>query len=33
MRQRLVEIGGECKIESHPGKGTVITVELPLAAA
>jgi signal transduction histidine kinase len=33
MRQRLVEIGGECKIESQPGKGTVITVELPLAAA
>jgi signal transduction histidine kinase len=33
MRQRLSEIGGECKIESHVGKGTIIVVELPLPAA
>ncbi len=30
MRQRLDEIGGECRIESDLGKGTTITVELPL---
>jgi signal transduction histidine kinase/ligand-binding sensor domain-containing protein len=29
MRQRMQEIGGECRIESHPGKGTRITLELP----
>jgi signal transduction histidine kinase len=33
MRQRLVEIGGECKIESHVGSGTSIIVELPLPSA
>lgn len=30
MRQRLSEIGGDCRIQSRPGAGTVITVELPL---
>ncbi len=29
MRQRLAEIGGDCRIQSHPGSGTTITVELP----
>ena len=29
MRQRLTEIGGECRIESRAGAGTKITVELP----
>ncbi|HTL72280.1 MAG TPA: two-component regulator propeller domain-containing protein [bacterium] len=32
MRQRLTEIGGECQIHSNPGKGTTISVELPLPA-
>ncbi len=32
MRQRLDEIGGECKITSHVGEGTSITVVLPLPA-
>jgi signal transduction histidine kinase/ligand-binding sensor domain-containing protein len=32
MRQRLAEIGGECRIESDLGKGTTISVELPLRA-
>jgi len=32
MRQRLDEIGGRCQIESHVGKGTRITFELPLSA-
>ena len=30
MRQRLAEIGGECRIESQVGKGTTITIELNL---
>ena len=29
MRQRLTEIGGECRIQSRVGIGTAITVELP----
>jgi signal transduction histidine kinase/ligand-binding sensor domain-containing protein len=29
MRQRLAEIGGECRIESKTGAGTKILVELP----
>ena len=29
MRERLVEIGGACRIESRVGVGTTITVELP----
>ena len=33
MRQRLIEIGGECRVESHPGVGTVVHVRLPLPAA
>jgi signal transduction histidine kinase/ligand-binding sensor domain-containing protein len=28
IRQRLQEIGGQCRIESRPGAGTVITIEL-----
>ncbi len=32
MRQRLAEIGGECKIQSLIGSGTTILVELPLPA-
>jgi signal transduction histidine kinase/ligand-binding sensor domain-containing protein len=30
MRQRLAEIGGDCRIQSRPGTGTAITMELPL---
>ncbi|HEY3762538.1 MAG TPA: two-component regulator propeller domain-containing protein [Verrucomicrobiae bacterium] len=29
MRQRLAEIGGDCRIQSRPGAGTTITVDLP----
>jgi len=29
MRQRLAEIGGECRIESRAGTGTTITFEVP----
>jgi signal transduction histidine kinase/streptogramin lyase len=29
MRQRLTEIGGECRIQSHLGTGTTITIEQP----
>jgi signal transduction histidine kinase len=29
MRQRMSEIGGECRIESKTGTGTKITAELP----
>ena len=29
MRQRLTEVGGECRIQSRVGVGTAITVELP----
>jgi signal transduction histidine kinase/ligand-binding sensor domain-containing protein len=31
MRQRATEIGGECKIESRPGAGTKVVVDMPLA--
>ena len=33
MRQRLVEIGGECKIQSQTGAGTTITIELAKAGS
>jgi signal transduction histidine kinase/ligand-binding sensor domain-containing protein len=29
MRQRLAEIGGECRLESRPGAGTKVTFQLP----
>ncbi len=29
MRQRIQEIGGQCRIESQPGAGTKVLVELP----
>jgi signal transduction histidine kinase len=29
MRQRLTELGGRCRIESRPGAGTRVTLELP----
>ena len=29
MRQRLTEIGGQCRIQSRVGAGTVITIEFP----
>ena len=32
LRQRLAEIGGECRIQSRVGAGTSITLELPLLA-
>jgi signal transduction histidine kinase len=30
MRQRLAEVSGECEVRSQPGKGTSISVTLPL---
>jgi signal transduction histidine kinase/ligand-binding sensor domain-containing protein len=32
MRERVAEIGGECRVESRVGAGTVITIELPWPA-
>ena len=29
MRERMSEIGGECRVESRVGTGTTITIELP----
>jgi signal transduction histidine kinase len=29
MRQRLADIGGECRIESQPGAGTKVSLRLP----
>ncbi len=29
MRQRFADIGGECRIDSHPGQGTKVTLRLP----
>jgi len=29
MRQRLAEVGGECRIESRPGQGTKVALRLP----
>ena len=33
MRQRLAEVGGECRITSQVNVGTTITVQLPLPPA
>jgi signal transduction histidine kinase len=30
MRQRLTEIGGDCRIESNPGEETEVRFILPL---
>jgi signal transduction histidine kinase len=32
MRQRLADVGGECRFESRAGRGTVVVFRLPLAA-
>jgi signal transduction histidine kinase len=32
MRQRLSEIGGQCEILSEPGKGTQVTLTIPVKA-
>ena len=32
MRRRAVEVGGELWIQSKPGSGTTITLEIPLQA-
>jgi signal transduction histidine kinase/ligand-binding sensor domain-containing protein len=32
MRERVAEIGGECRVESRVGAGTTITIELPWPA-
>ena len=29
MRQRLADIGGECRIQSQPGAGTMVALALP----
>lgn len=33
MRERVLQIGGEIDIQSHPGNGTTVMVELPVAVA
>jgi signal transduction histidine kinase len=33
IRERASEIGGECRIESRPGSGTSVIVEIPWPAA
>ena len=33
LRQRLVEIGGQCSITSRPGRGTRVNLSVPLGAA
>jgi signal transduction histidine kinase len=30
MRERLRQLGGECRIESHSGQGTTVIFHLPL---
>jgi signal transduction histidine kinase len=30
MRQRLLDIGGECLVSSEPGKGTTVTMRIRL---
>ncbi len=30
MRERMAELGGECRIESQPEEGTRVVFELPL---
>jgi signal transduction histidine kinase len=30
MRERLANIGGECRIESAPGRGTTVILRWPL---
>jgi len=30
MRERAIQLGGELRIESQPGKGTLVLVEIPL---
>lgn len=32
MRQRLEVLGGKCRVESHAGRGTVVTLSVPLLA-
>jgi chemotaxis protein histidine kinase CheA len=31
MQQRLIEVGGECRVQSRVGAGTTITLDLPFA--
>ena len=31
MRQRLIDIGGECLVDSRPGNGTTVTMRIRLA--
>jgi signal transduction histidine kinase len=33
MSERVRLVGGECRIESTPGKGTTVAIRLPLVAA
>ena len=30
MRERITQLGGELRIESHPGKGTLVLAEIPI---
>ena len=30
MRERAEAVGGHCRIRSTPGKGTAITIDLPV---
>ncbi|MCP5532299.1 MAG: hypothetical protein H7A48_03945 [Akkermansiaceae bacterium] len=33
MRARMTELGGSCEVESHPGEGTQVILQLPLPPA
>jgi signal transduction histidine kinase len=33
LQQRLADVGGQCRIQSRPGQGTVVSLSVPLRAA
>jgi signal transduction histidine kinase len=33
MKERVRIMGGECSIESHPGRGTTVSVVIPLTGS
>jgi signal transduction histidine kinase len=33
LRQRLADVGGNCRVRSQPGTGTVVTLSMPLGTA
>ena len=32
MRRRVTELGGNCRIESHPDQGTIVAIKIPIGA-